>query len=89
MKLELDLNDANIIQNICENNFNPNIEEFILGLNKELENYDFTISLILELFKTLNLDEREILNINLVLYNIGLIDCLDDKGTCQIRRLIE
>lgn len=80
MFIQVDIDKEDLIQNFRENVFDEDIKDFILALDQELENEDFTISLIVDLFKSLKLDKSVMDNFNLLLYNAGLTDYIDDKG---------
>jgi len=54
MFIQVDIDKEDLIQNFRENVFDEDIKDFILELDKELENEDFSISLIIGLLKSLD-----------------------------------
>lgn len=54
MFIQVDIDKEDLIQNFRENVFDEDIKDFILALDQELENEDFSISLIIGLLKSLD-----------------------------------
>ena len=74
MFIQVDIDKEDLIQNFRENVFDEDIKDFILDLDKELENGDFSISLIIGLLESLDY-KKEIIKV--VLKTLDLEDYIE------------